>query len=227
MKRIILFLFILAAALNVLSQVMIIPTLEIVTKPLLVLLVTGYYWQAVMPARPVALVLLALLFSWGGDVLLMFQARNELFFVFGLASFLIAHLFYIAAYQRLQTEDATGALTGVQRFRFSLPIILAGTGLITVLYNHLGDLKVPVIVYAVVLMLMVINALFRFGRTTSGSFLLVFFGAILFMISDALIAINKFLVHVSQSGFWIMTTYISAQFLIVVGIVRHQLAHRE
>jgi uncharacterized membrane protein YhhN len=68
---------------------------------------------------------------------------------------------------------------------------------------------------------MVMVALFRFGKTTAGSFAMVFGGAILFMISDSLIAINKFLEPLPQSGFWIMTTYIGAQFLIVRGLLRH------
>lgn len=165
---------------------------------------------------------LALIFSWGGDVLLMYQPKHELYFIFGLASFLIAHLFYIFAYRQFRSEDTSNALLGVQRFRYSFPVILAGTGLITVLYNHLGDLKIPVVIYALVLVLMVLNALFRFGRTGLASFSMVFFGATLFMISDSLIAINKFLMPVAYSGFWVMITYITAQYLIVEGLLKHK-----
>jgi uncharacterized membrane protein YhhN len=81
---------------------------------------------------------------------------------------------------------------------------------------------VPVMLYALVLTLMVLNALFRFKRTGAASFAMVFGGAILFMISDSVLAVNKFLEPVSHSGIWIMSTYISAQFLIVEGILQHQ-----
>lgn len=111
---------------------------------------------------------------------------------------------------------------GLRRVRFSFPIVLAGTGLLVVLYPHLGELRIPVVVYALVLVIMVLNALFRYGRTPNSSFWLVFIGAFLFMLSDSLLAINKFKAPIPQGGIWIMTSYISAQYLIVEGIIRHR-----
>jgi uncharacterized membrane protein YhhN len=61
-------------------------------------------------------------------------------------------------------------------------------------------MKIPVLIYAAVLTGMVLVALFRFGKTSSSSFALVFGGAILFMISDSLIAINKFLEPLPMAG---------------------------
>jgi uncharacterized membrane protein YhhN len=181
-----------------------------------------YYYFAAGKEGLSKLILLALFFSWLGDVLLMYQFKNELYFIFGLAAFLVAHVFYIFIYKRFRIDDDSQALLGVQRFRYSFPIILAGTGLITVLYNQLGDLKIPVIVYGLALVLMVLNALFRFGRTSLKSFSMVFFGATLFMISDSLIAINKFLMPVNNSDFWVMFTYIPAQYLILEGLLQHK-----
>ena len=76
-------------------------------------------------------------------------------------------------------------------------------------------------VYALVLIVMVLNSVFRYGRTSNVSFSLVFLGSILFMFSDSVLAINKFLKPVPAAGFWIMSTYILAQFLIIHGLVRH------
>jgi uncharacterized membrane protein YhhN len=73
---------------------------------------------------------------------------------------------------------------------------------------------------------MVLNALFRYNRTDRRSFWLVFFGAILFMISDALLAINKFLIDLPFSGLWIMTSYVFAQLLIIEGLIVHKLTTR-
>lgn len=181
----------------------------------------AYYLSAVNRDYRSSPVLLALAFSWAGDVLLLFN-HAEIYFISGLLAFLIAHFFYILSYRQHRREDISHALMGVQRFRFSLPVILAGTGLISVLYNHLGDLKFPVLLYTVVLILMVLNALFRFGRTTPASFWMLLSGALLFMISDSMIAINKFLVPIGNGGFWIMATYVAAQWLIVEGLVRHR-----
>lgn len=222
MKKLALVLFLLVSVTELAAHLFDWPTVRHFSKPLILIMLGLYYYVSVEKNGVSKLVALALIFSWGGDVLLMYQPKHELYFIFGLASFLIAHLFYIFAYGQFRSEDTSNALLGVQRFRYSFPVILAGTGLITVLYNHLGDLKIPVVIYALVLVLMVLNALFRFGRTGLASFSMVFFGATLFMISDSLIAINKFLMPVAYSGFWVMITYIAAQYLIVEGLLKHK-----
>ncbi|MFZ1809106.1 MAG: lysoplasmalogenase, partial [Cyclobacteriaceae bacterium] len=136
-------------------------------------------------------------------------------------AFLIAHICYVMAYhQHIEKKEGAG-LHGIQKFRFSLPIVLAGTGLITILYAHLGALKIPVTIYAIVIMVMTLQALFRYGYTNAVSFWFVFVGAILFMISDSMIAVNKFLSSFELAGLVIMATYILAQFLIVKGLLLH------
>ncbi len=222
MKKYVLWLFLLTSVVELASRIYALTALHLVSKPLLLIWLMVYYVYSVKREEFSKVISLALIFSWLGDVLLMFQDEGELYFIFGLLAFLLAHLFYLFAYRQHRYEDETKALIGVQRFRFSFPIILAGTGLIAVLYNHLGNLQIPVLVYAVVLVAMVLNALFRFGRTSTSSFAMVFSGAILFMVSDSLIAITKFLEPIAYSGFWIMLTYTTAQFLIVQGIVKHR-----
>jgi len=100
-------------------------------------------------------------------------------------------------------------------------VVLAGTGLIAILFPRLGGLKAPVLLYATALMLMVMTAIFRYGRTSDKSFRFILFGAILFMASDSTLAMNKFYSPVPFAGIWIMTTYIVAQYLIVRGAIAH------
>lgn len=222
MKKVFLVTFALICSVELLSHLLDLALIHTVAKPLLLPLLIGYYIAGTDKEERSRTVLLALVFSWIGDVLLMFQPQGELYFIGGLLAFLVAHLYYIFAYRQFMIEDTSKALLGVQRFRFSFPIILAGTGLVSVLYSHLGGLKIPVIVYALVLVLMVVNALFRFGRTSLASFSMVFFGATLFMISDSMIAINKFMLPIAYSGFWVMFTYLGAQYLIVQGLIKHR-----
>ena len=113
------------------------------------------------------------------------------------------------------------SLETVQKARMAFPVILAATGLVVVLYPRLGELRLPVIVYAGVLMFMVLNALFRFQKTSASSFWMVSAGAVLFMLSDSILAINKFLQPVNHAGVWIMSTYLCGQFLIVRGLIEH------
>ncbi|MEJ0056458.1 MAG: lysoplasmalogenase [Bacteroidota bacterium] len=190
------------------------------TKPLIMLSLTGYYWMNT-DGRSVIFIL-ALLFCWAGDVLLMFQSQAELFFIFGLVAFLVGHLLYMISYRQLRNEDTEHELLWTQKIRFSIPVVLIGTGLITVLFPKLGGLKIPVLVYSMVLVGMVMTALFRYGRTSLPSFWKVFVGAGLFMTSDSLLAINKFYTSLPSSGLLIMLTYIGAQYLIVRGCLDHE-----
>lgn len=188
-----------------------------VTKPLLVVVLAIYYLLA--SSKRNVLFLVALFFCWLGDVLLMFQG-DEMFFIAGLVSFLTGHVLYIICYRKFVRSGS--GLTGPQRIRFALPLVLAGTGLVTVLFPHLGALQIPVMVYALVITLMAIQALFRYGYTNAKSFILVFAGAISFMISDSLLAINKFMQPLPLAGLAIMFTYILAQYLIVEGVLQHE-----
>jgi uncharacterized membrane protein YhhN len=208
-------LFFSAAVLQLVAGLMDWKVAHDVSKVLLLPSLVGYYLKKT--AVRSAAFLAALLFCWLGDLLLL----SSNMFVFGLAAFLIGHLLYFISYRQHQWEDRSGELLVPQKIRFSLPIVLAGTGLVVVLFPTLGSLQIPVLVYGVVIVLMVMTALFRYGRTTSESFWLVFAGAALFMISDGILSVNRFLTPVPYPSFWIMLTYMSAQFMIVRGIVLH------
>jgi uncharacterized membrane protein YhhN len=188
-----------------------------IAKPLILIALIAYFMSSATKRNTT--IMGALLFCWAGDVLLMFQG-DPLFFMLGLVAFLIGHLFYIISYHRMKWKSGEG-LINAQKLRFSLPIVLAGTGLVTILFPYLNDLKIPVTIYALVLTVMVLQALYRFGFTGRKSFTLIFTGALLFMISDSALAINKFMQPLPAASFIIMITYISAQFLIVEGVIEH------
>lgn len=190
-------------------------------KPLIMLSLIGYYLTSVTQRS--SSFVRALFFCWAGDVLLLFKTEGELFFIAGLGAFLIGHVHYIVSYREHQWAETKNQLLTTQKIWFSLPIVVAGTGLIAMLFPTLGPLKIPVLVYAAVLMLMVMTALFRYGRTTTLSFWMMFGGAVIFMVSDSALAINKFYVAFNYSGPIIMLTYISAQYLIVEGALNHKL----
>ncbi|HEX5170908.1 MAG TPA: lysoplasmalogenase [Cyclobacteriaceae bacterium] len=193
-----------------------------ILKPLIMIVLGSYYLATIgRPSRSISL-LLAIVLSFLGDVLLLFP--GEQYFMLGLGSFLFAHISYILTYRKHRWYSGR-PLPGTRKIRYSLPIILSGTGLLIVLYPHLGPLLVPVSIYAIVLMIMVLNAMFRYGLTSVSSFWMVFMGALLFMLSDSLLAINKFMTPIEDAGVFIMAAYISGQYLIVEGLIRH--SHQE
>jgi uncharacterized membrane protein YhhN len=193
---------------------------HVASKPMVVLSLLAYYLAGESARTRSALFVAALLLSWAGDVLLM--GAGDLFFMLGLAAFLLSHIIYIAVYRQHAIRPSTPQpLANVVFARSAFPVLLAGSGLVVILYPHLGSLRIPVLIYAAVLVVMVLQAIRRRGRTSPASFRWVVAGALLFMVSDSLLAINRFYTPLSQATFWIMTTYAMAQFCIVRGIMLH------
>jgi len=191
--------------------------LNLVFKPLIVSSLLVYLITRKRPGRrgfPYAMA--GLFFSWTGDCLLIFQSRNVLFFILGLLAFLVAHIFYIVYYIR------SAELKREHKFRaqpvFILLFLCYGLGFGWLLNSHLGALKIPVFAYAGVLIFMNIFALGRYGKVDRTGFQLVMAGALLFAVSDGLLAINKFVTLLPMAGVAIMSTYAAAQYLIAKSI---------
>jgi uncharacterized membrane protein YhhN len=219
MRHVFLFLFFAVSAGEVVSLLNHNDWLHHLCKPLLMVTLCGHY---LMKARwKSMLVVVALAFSFVGDSILMYQAKNPLYFILGLAAFLLAHICYIFAYRQHRATNRGDNLQNIQKARMAFPVVLAGTGLVVVLQPALGNLMWPVTVYAGVLVIMVLTAIFRFQLTSEKSFWLVLIGALLFMLSDSLLAVDKFLHQLDNAPIWIMTTYIAGQWLIIEGLISH------
>ena len=217
--QLILYLFWAIALLNIIGEWTELLPLRIATKPLLMIVLGIWYYQATVSHRTIThkFILVALGFSWLGDVLLMNE--TEVFFLLGLVSFLITHVLYILGFRREINLRQEPTLIRRQPLA-ALPIVLLFGGLLLLLFNHIpGEMKIPVVIYSSVITLMVIIALNRCGRVSQESFRLVFTGAVLFMLSDSLIAINKFYFNDTlwKAGFFIMLLYIAGQYLIARG----------
>jgi uncharacterized membrane protein YhhN len=189
-------------------------------KPFIMLGLIGHYW--VMSTNRSNLFILALVFCWLGDVLLIFEKMNGLFFIGGLLGFLVGHIIYIFCYRQFRFLPSTKELLGSQKIRFSFPIILYGTGLVAILYPSLAELKIPVMIYGLAITLMAVTALLRYGRTNTKSFAFVFVGALLFVFSDSVLALSKFKQPIENAGLLIMVSYCAAQFFIVQGALIHE-----
>ena len=198
--------------------------LQLVTKPLLMPVLILLYARMVSSfVGKDWFVVAALLFSWGGDVALMLAGGERLYFLLGLVSFLVAHVFYILAFGEVRDMSAPVVLS--RRPWLMIPLLAYFMGLVSVVFPALpSDMRVPVAVYTAVICAMVSFALARYRRVGDRSFALVFGGALLFMISDSIIAVNKFVCqgHLPMAGAAIMSTYIVAQYLIVKGMWRNE-----
>lgn len=192
--------------------------LDYVIKPMIVIWLMLYFLSQTVSvnSRLKKWILAGLFFSWTGDVLLMFQQNNSLFFLLGLSAFLIAHIFYILFFNMVRSnENVRGngwLLLIVMVYFFSL---------ITLLYPHLGGMKLPVLVYGIVIscMFMLAMHMLFIKNKTAGKWMMI--GALFFVISDSLLAVNKFYQSFSPAGVVIMLSYGLAQLFIIEGSIQY------
>lgn len=192
--------------------------LEYPVKPLILIWIAVYFLLNRKKKSFTRPVLFAFFFSWLGDNFLMFSGKNELFFFAGVGGFFLAQLCYIYIFSTYREVPGKGLLQ--RKPLLVLPFLVYVAGIYALLYPGLEGLMKPVILlYALSLIAMSMMALNRKGRVSLSSYRLVFFGSLLFLISDSMIALNKFYAEFTLAGFWIMITYISAQYLIMRGLI--------
>ncbi|MBX2841641.1 MAG: lysoplasmalogenase [Flammeovirgaceae bacterium] len=170
------------------------------------------------------LVYFAFLFSWLGDIFLMFQGVNPLFFIIVLASFLVSQIKYILVFNKAIDNSKSQKSIFKAMPYLILPFLFYGVFFYILLFPYLDMiLKIAVLFYAIALVGMSATAFNRKKMTSKKSWLLVFIGAILFVISDSLIGVNKFLFSepLTYDELLIMGTYIPAQYLIMMCLVSH------
>lgn len=187
--------------------------LHYISKPAIVMSLIVFFWKdshAVSKSIR-TLTLLALLFSLLGDVLLMFVEHSPNYFMFGLLAFLLAHIMYILVFSKHRNASK-------KSIGFIILMTIYAIGLFYFLRNGLGEMLVPVLIYTTVILTMSITAFLREGKVTNISYHFVFLGAILFMVSDSLLALNKFYEALPLANILIMLSYALAQFFIVFGI---------
>ena len=183
------------------------------TKPLIMFSIIAFYYLQSQKTleRQGILMMIAFTFSWLGDVFLMFS--GEIFFMLGLGSFLMTHLFYIYVFSRNKEKANWSA-------RIFIPIL--SISVFSLIYNHVEKgLLIPVLVYMLAISLMAITASER--KTNTESFRFVFVGAILFLISDSFLAIEKFAYKIPVSTLLVMSTYVLAQYFIATGFLKQSL----
>lgn len=193
-------------------------TIQLIFKPLLISSLGFYFVMTTRQATSILKkwILAALLFSVLGDTLLMFANSNELFFILGLCAFLVAHLFYIYTFHQIRTRHQISG-----KWYVAIIVAIYYFLIINFLLPHLGGLKYPVIVYGLVIsfMLLVAMHLYDLKDNLTARYLLT--GAILFVASDSVLAINKFHHPYPWGGWAIMITYVLAQWLLVKGLSRY------
>ena len=205
-------------AVNLAGIVFNVQLLEYVIKPMIVIWLMLYFLSQTINVNSGLKnwILAALFFSWTGDVLLMFQQNNLLFFLLGLSAFLIAHIFYIIFFNRVRVNEKVSG-----NIWLLLVVAIYYGALISLLYPHLGGMKLPVLVYGIIIscMFMLAMHMLFIKNKLAGKWMMI--GALLFVISDSLLAVNKFYQPFAPAGVVIMLSYGLAQLFIVEGAIQY------
>ncbi|MEU9029172.1 lysoplasmalogenase [Streptomyces sp. NPDC048383] len=169
---------------------------HVLFKPLLMPLLVAH----VITRRAPRLLVAALLFGWGGDLALLFDA--EIAFLLGMGSFAAGHVCYLVLFGRRRTGPLLGA---------AYAAALIGT--VALLWGDLpADLRIPVAGYSLLLTAMAYRAS-ALGRVAGA-------GGALFLLSDTLIATGVAeWPQLPRPDFWIMATYLAAQYLLAIGVL--------
>lgn len=170
--------------------------------PLLVIAVLATMTPLRNPVTP--WLIAALLFSWGGDILLGVS------FALGLGSFLLAHVCFIVAFTR-RTARGGNPDWAPRRIWPYAGLFFA---LLSLVASQVGAMLPAVIAYGVALCTMACVAAFT-SRVLE-------VGGVVFVISDGLLAVHLFRpdLHLPQASFWVMLTYIAAELLLAIGLTR-------
>ena len=159
---------------------------------------------------------IGLFFALLGDVFLMIREKD--LFIPGLASFLVMQIFYAYSFY-LDYRQRPVSNFAIIRLA---PFIVFAIIFFKVLQPHLPGtaMKTAVGIYALSISVMTWMSLLRKNYVPSQSFVMVFAGAVFFMISDTIIAIDKFMTPVPLNTIWVMGTYCLAQYLIAIGFLK-------
>jgi uncharacterized membrane protein YhhN len=149
------------------------------------------------------LIMAGIVFSLAGDIFLMLPSDR---FIAGLISFFIAHMLFIAAFSMTHPFGFTWQLAGM--------LFILGIGISFILLPHAGNLKIPVLSYMAVILIMNWQAWERWMDLKTVFSLMAAIGASLFVLSDFVLAFNRFKKKIIHADAIVLGTYYASIALI-------------
>ena len=197
MKKAFYFLYVISAVVFVIAYYFENHEITTIAKPIPVLLLILLVKRN---SRYNQLIILGLIFSLAGDILLM---KTVNLFLYGLISFLVAHVFYIAAFIKKSNKAALLS---------AIPFYIYGFAFFMFLRPSLDEMVLPVACYILIITTMLWRSFVQ--RKTSSIAKWAFIGALVFTISDSMIAVYRFYEPFFMDRFFTIVAYWTAQFLI-------------
>lgn len=199
-----LLIFLLVSILDIIGIFLDNSLLQSIFKPLII--PTLLIWYISKADAPNKWYMIALVFSFIGDVLLLDKMN---LFIFGIGAFLITQVMYVFIFSK-----GLAASNSKNKLKSIIPFLLFYSILMAVLAPKLNDFLIPVVIYGIAISIFGVVALLNYLHFKKRITLTLLQGALLFIVSDSLIALNKFYEEQQLYPIIIMVTYIMAQYLI-------------
>ncbi len=155
-----------------------------------------------------------------GDILLIGSEENNNVFAYGLASFLLMQVLYSVYFIRMQPFKKENMVSSIILITI---LYLFSFFFIRFLSPYLGEFKIPVIIYAIIISIMFLSAANLLHSVRARRLAVKYFipGALLLLMSDSLLALNKFHLREQVLDIAVMASYLSGQLLLAMGFVKH------
>jgi len=186
---------------------------RIFTKLMVVFSILVFFLMQKVDKKTRIIVTSALVFSIIGDAQLIYSDNSNTLFVGGLSAFLVAHFMYIIQFSRTRNKDA-GYLAPL------LVLLIYAISIFWYLSDSLHNMAIPVAVYIVVFLSMILFAYLREDSMMDSSYICILAGALMFMLSDSILAITRFKGDIPHSRILVMGIYGMAQLLMILGILK-------
>ena len=197
-------------------------SLRYLTKPVLIPVLLFYIFLNAKPhlfKHTKKFVFIAFLCAWLGDVFLM--GKGTFWFIIGMLAFIAAHLIWAAIFIRMHKPEIKHS----QEVVIGLAILICWNyAIFHFIGPNLGSMKMPILIYMVIISLMALSTVNLLGSRSKQNLAINFFipGAILFMISDSVLALKMFLyTDVSFLSVVVMVSYGYAISLLADGFAHY------
>ena len=194
------------------------PRLEYLAKPAVMITLFLWLWTSTGLSGAALWFGLGILLSLTGDVLLMISLDR--LFMAGLVVFLLAHVAYLIGFNIPVPEISAwgfvlAIIVGLGGMRITRRILASLTA------NGHGRMRIPIIIYSVVISLMLLSAMMKLTDLTwdANAAVLVSVGALLFYISDIILAWHKFVSPIQNGRIYNIGAYHLGQIMLIAGVV--------
>ena len=161
----------------------------------------------------------ALLLASAGDIFALLAKFNDWFFFADILCYLFMQLMYVLIFLSIvRFQDVSKVYISIAILIF----IVYGIIFLNYLLPHSGWLTLPILIYASAVTLTIISSAITITYFPRPLFIMLMTGTIIYLISDTIIATNKFITPVYLSGFWGLLAYIVAQALITKVISKYK-----